>query len=521
MSQVETEPAAPLAAAPVERVGLGRLLFSGTSTLGVATLIERGAGFIANLAAARLGGAQVFGAYSMALTTANNVASYAGAGIGTTANRFSGDYPYGHPGYRGLLRALAIFSVGAAGLAAGILWLAAEPLAARLLNNPGLTHLLRLAALSAGAIILLECLRGLLVGQRRFAALLVLSILSGGGLALLLPTAALRGAPAMATAQATAALVAVLLCVLAARKLRFAPTDAASASAGPHVGAIFRFGLMQLAGMVGINAAGWWIASLVARADVSLVQMGFYSVALQMRNICGMPPLLISQTAYAQLTEEGGQDYGGPGRVTIVSTLAASIVALLICGGSAAVMPWILPHLYGKAFTGGELPATIAVAVALVHMSAAPAAARLTVVSLSLTGVINGIWTVLMIGLGTWLVPGGGAAEAITTLLAAHVLSAVLVLITLLRLRAVPPTLAAVSMPALAGTVLLAGLGWLRSTSIHKLAISGAMLAATIFLVSLSFYFFRRARLIAPEIKFSKLIWEIFGRTGFRLKFRR
>ncbi len=64
--------------------------------------------FLANIAAARLGGAHVFGAYSVAMTTANNVASYAGAGIGTTANRFSGEYPYGGGGYRGLLRTLAL-----------------------------------------------------------------------------------------------------------------------------------------------------------------------------------------------------------------------------------------------------------------------------------------------------------------------------------------------------------------------------------------------------------------------------
>src|SRR5271163_857386 len=70
------------------RPNLGVMLLSGTSALGVVTLLERGLGFLANLAVARVGGAQIFGAYSVAMTTATNVASYAGAGIGTTANRF-------------------------------------------------------------------------------------------------------------------------------------------------------------------------------------------------------------------------------------------------------------------------------------------------------------------------------------------------------------------------------------------------------------------------------------------------
>src|SRR3984957_464847 len=152
-------------AAPARTVpALGRVLFAGSSALGVATLVERGCGFLANLLAARLAGATVLGIDSIAMTTANNVAAYAGAGIGTTANRFSGEYPYGSPGYAGLLQALSLVSLASAALATNILWFAAAPLATHLLRNPGLAGLLRLAALSAGAIILLECLRGLLLG---------------------------------------------------------------------------------------------------------------------------------------------------------------------------------------------------------------------------------------------------------------------------------------------------------------------------------------------------------------------
>src|SRR5579872_6439890 len=136
MSEAATESATSEVRSP-SPPGLARLLLGGSSALGLATVMERGLGFLANLAAVRLGGASIFGAYSVAMTTANNVASYAGAGIGVTANRFSGEYPYGSPGYRGLLRALAYISLGSASLAVVILWLAAEPLATYLLRNPG------------------------------------------------------------------------------------------------------------------------------------------------------------------------------------------------------------------------------------------------------------------------------------------------------------------------------------------------------------------------------------------------
>src|ERR1700677_3872573 len=69
-----------------------RHLIGSTSALGAGVMIERGMGFLANILAARLAGASTFGAYSLAFTTANNISTYAGGGIGATAARFSGKY---------------------------------------------------------------------------------------------------------------------------------------------------------------------------------------------------------------------------------------------------------------------------------------------------------------------------------------------------------------------------------------------------------------------------------------------
>src|SRR5579871_3155917 len=501
---------------PTQR-SLGSLLFSGSSALGFATLLERGLSFLANLAAARLGGAHVFGAYSIAMTTANNVASYAGAGIGTTANRFSGEYPYGGDGYRGLLRTLAAVSLASAALAACILWFAARPLAVYLIRNPGLAQLLRLAAISAGAIILLECMRGLLIGQRRFVALLTLSTIFGGCLVIALPLAASHGPSAMVVSQAVIGLFAVLICVVAARRLQLAPPESfAPAARGPLPSSIVRFGLVQLVGMIGLNAAGWWVASLVARADVTLAQAGWYSVAMQLRNMCGMPAWLISQSAYAQLTEIGSQGYGGPARVTNVSTVLATLIALLVTGPIAALMPWIIPRLYGKEFAGAEFAVTLAVATSLIHMSAAPAAARLTVVSLPLTGVINGAWSLVLIGLGTWLIPGGGAAEAALCLLGAHLFAALAVLYALAKLGSASRELALVTMLAVLGSVMIAGLGWLRAFGSHKTAFSLAILAATTGLLWFTVQRGRKTSAAIRDITISKIALALFTRSGLR-----
>jgi O-antigen/teichoic acid export membrane protein len=476
----------------------GRLLLRGSSALGLATVAERGLGFLANLAAARLGGASVFGAYAVAMTTANNVASYAGAGIGTTANRFSGEFPYGGSGYGGFLRALGLVCVSSSALAAAVLWFAAEPLAVFLLRNPALAGLLRLAALSAGAAILIECLRGLLIGQRRYAGLLGLSLLFGVGMVIVLPVAARRGPSSMVIGQAVVATSAILICVLLAKKLRFAPPAAASRESRPRVGLIMRFGLVQLAAVAGINAAGWWTASLVARADLSLAQSAWYSVAMQLRNMCAMPGWLISQTAYAQLSDNGGRQYGGPGHVALLSTTVATLVSLLACGAAAVVMPWLVPHLYGMDFAGAELAATLAVATGLAHMSTAPAAARLTVVSLRLTGIINAGWSLALVALGSWLVPKGGAAAGVASFLGAHLFSAIAVLAGLVFLGSVPRDLIAISLPGLVGSVAIAGLGWLRAVSGHKAELSLAMLPVVAGLAAITVY---QGRKISPELR--------------------
>lgn len=499
-------------AAPPPR--LARLLLNGSSALGLATVMERGLGFLANLAAARLGGAPVFGAYAVAMTTANNVATYAGAGIGTTANRFSGEYSYGSPGYGGLVRSLALVCFSSAALAAAVLWFAAEPLASRLLGNAGLAGLLRLAALSAGTVILLECLRGLLIGQRRYAGLLTLSVLFGGSLVLVLPVAARRGPSSMVLGQAAAATGAILLCVLLARKLSFAPPSCAGRAQGPRLGSVMRFGLVQLAGVAGINAAGWWTATLVARADLSLAQSAWFSIAMQLRNICAVPGWLVAQTAYAQLTEDRGRQYGGAGRVTVLTTIVATAVSLLAAGSAAALIPWLVPHLYGKDFAGAELAATLAVATGLVHMSAAPAAARLTVVSLRLTGIINAAWSVLLVVLGSWLVSPGGAAGAAGCFLGAHIFSALAVAVALLSKNSVPREMIGVSVPGLAGSIAIAGLGWLRAAGPHKIELSAAMLAVAALLAAIAVYQGCKSSAALREVTISRLASYLRSRGG-------
>ena len=95
--------------------GVASHVVRGTSTLGAAVFVERGASFLANVLAARLAGASVFGAYSLGITTANNISTYAAGGIGTTATRFSGKYSYDSGSYGVFAQVMATISLASVG----------------------------------------------------------------------------------------------------------------------------------------------------------------------------------------------------------------------------------------------------------------------------------------------------------------------------------------------------------------------------------------------------------------------
>jgi O-antigen/teichoic acid export membrane protein len=413
--------------------------------------------------AARVGGPRTFGAYSVVLATAGTIAVYAGAGIGTTANRFSGQYPHDSAGYPRFVRALIIVSVSSAGVASALMLLGAAPLARFLLRNDSLTTFLRLAALSSGALVLLECCRGLLIGQRKFFSLLVVSLISGTGLIVVLPLAARISAGAMVAGQGCVALLAVLGCVVFSRWLGIAPAKAPVDKSGPGLRPVFMFGLMQFSAVAGVSIASWWIASLVARADPSLTEMGFYAVANQFRGLAAIGPGLLVQVGYSLLTEESGETYGGPHKVMVANTFLATSLAALVAGGGIIFLPWVLLAAYGQPYMQAEIPVLLLLATAMIHMNGMPAAQRLSIISIRAFGMINVVWAALIVILGIVLVPKAGAIGAAIAFLVAHVASHAMVIVCLLRLHELSVDYVWICLVTVVGTGGLAWVGYLRA----------------------------------------------------------
>lgn len=414
---------------------------TGTSALGTAMMIERGMGFAANVLAARFGGVTTFGAYSLGITTANNISTYAAGGIGATAARFSGKYPYGSAGYLTLARALMIVSLVSAVLASAILWFGAGPIA-HIMQKDQLTTLLRWAIVSAAGIILLECARGFFVGQRRFSAVVLLSTIVGVAMLTLLPTVAhLKSASVMLLVQGCITSAAVLACLMLKRTLGLEQSASAASPIPlrPVLREVWSFGFVQLAGLVGSNLAGWWLAVLLARSDSTLAQMSFFAVASQLRNMAGIAPGLLAEGSYAVMADPDGDAHRTPHRVMALCSYVALGVALLLASAGMILMPWLLAPVYGSAYRAAGLAATIGLAIAVVHMGNAPAAARLTIVSIRSSAAINTAWAAFVgIAATLLLLHGGSAWKAMSIYFAAHLLSSVLVLATLAKKDHVP-----------------------------------------------------------------------------------
>ncbi len=458
----------PLPSEPVPvSSDVAKHVVQGTSTLGAAVFVERGASFLANVLAARLGGAHVFGAYSLGITTANNISTYAAGGIGTTATRFSGKYPYDSGSYRVFAQVMATISLLSAALAALALTFGAGPIA-RLLHATELTGLLRWAGITAAGMVLLECARGFFVGQRRLLALAALSVLVGVGMIGSLPAVSLTHRPVlMVISHGAVTLTSVALCGLLAARLHLLPPAGTRPSIGflPLLREVWGYGLIQLSGLVSANVAGWWITAMVARGDTTLLQISFFAVASQLRNLIGLFPALLTEGSFAAMATPDGSGESVPHRVMALCTYASTFVSFVIASVAAITAPLVLRLIYGRSFTMAALAVSVGVGVAVVQMGNAPPSARLSVVSIRSTAVINSVWALFTAAVGTALMlHGGTAAGAMGVFMAAHVLIAAMVLIGLARRDRLPAGMVPLFIVSTVATVALALLAVYRAS---------------------------------------------------------
>jgi O-antigen/teichoic acid export membrane protein len=457
------------ASPPQPRLAIRTFLLQGAVIIGIATILERGFQFIANFTSARIAGEENLGAYSLALQAAGSLASQASLGIGMVATRFSAEYPVGHPLNRAFIQRILQLSFVLALISALLMLVIAWPLAHWFYDKPAFFRILIMTVFTAPALVMLDALRGLLLGLSYYRGLVILSTVIGMGMLMLMPWAAGRSPRAMLLAHAFCYSVACIT-ILLVLKWKYNLRIFDSSTAEVPIRGMLRFGALHLGSSIAVGLVPMVLMAMLLRysesqevtflfpycfivqfgygwlflfASLAVPQMGFrevgyYTVASTMRNMITTIPGLLNQLTIGLMTRLRGDEFGGVNRVVLINTWLSFIFMVPVTALFHICLPWLLPLFYGKRFVEAVEPASYLLSVALVHMISQPAVNRLMVVSQRTLVYIQFIWIVVSLGSAYLLIPSMRASGVALSLLIAHIATALLVPLGLKLHNALP-----------------------------------------------------------------------------------
>jgi hypothetical protein len=205
-----------------------------------------------------------------------------------------------------------------------------------------------------------------------------------------------------------------------------------------------------------------------------------------------------------------------PDSVMAACTFTVGSVSIFLAGLGMIIVPGILPLLYGKAYASAAAATSLALATAIVHMGTGPAAARLSIVSIRLTGVINTVWAIVVgAGASTFLFWNGSAAKGMAIYLAAHALSALLVFKALAKRGHVANGLGTFYAIGAVSVAALLALSVFRSYHPGSALLSSCGMFAVLFSGLFAWFALGHSRPWAPSAK------QILQLTLARVRFRR
>ncbi len=153
-------------------------------------------------------------------------------------------------------------------------------------------------------------------------------------------------------------------------------------------------------------------------------------------------------------------------------------------------------------------------------MGNAPAAARLTIVSLRATAVINTLWAAFVAAAATVLLLRGGSAwQAMGVYYLGHVLSATLVLLVLKRKDNLPKGMISLFAMAMVALALGSGLAMLRAAAPERLGSTTAGLLGILVAASLALWWMgKRHNWLPSREAIRSLLAKVQRFAGARLR---
>ncbi len=412
---------ARLKASPLARRFLGGAVWS---VLG--SVVSSGATLLMLMLLARLLGKETYGQFVVVQSTLGMVGVFAGVGVGAAATRYAAELKHRDPVRLGHILTLSERTVLGFGLLASAgLALAADWMAARILNAPSLNLPL---ALSAPAILftaLDNYQKSVLIGfesMRAFAVGTAGGVVAGFPIMLLAADRyGLQGAAAALVVNAF--LQAGISRYQMARELKcFGVRRKAKGCMGEcSILWHFAFPALLAGGMVG--PAHWAAQALLANTSTGYAEVAVLGIAMQWFNVVMFVPGTASRVVMPMLTDHVTQnDHGNSRKILLYAMGANALVAAPLAVSACALSPYIM-KLYGKSFEHDNITLMVAVITAALVAIQTPVGNLLAASSrMWLGALMNAGWAMVYVGASCFMAEKGarGIMLSLATAYLAH-----------------------------------------------------------------------------------------------------
>lgn len=343
---------------------------AGWTTLG--TLIGNGLTFLAMIGVARILGREAFGEVGILQSTTTMFQVFAAVGLGMTAMKHVAEYRAKQPERAGHIIAISdLTAVVAGGIAATVVLVFAPWLAANILVRPAMTPLLRIAAVTIGLSSLSGAMNGTLAGMEEFRSIALINFVGGLiGFPLVLCGAVWKGVEGVVIALAMQAFLNCLLLNWMARRKARKHGIPIRLKGATEWKVLWRFSLPALLAGIAISPAEWVCSAMLVHHN-GYSQMGFYTAAMQWRNVLMFIPIMIVQSAlpvFASVKSAHGEASAEFNRLMVISQGAIMLLILPI-----ATLLMFLSHevfrLYGAAYLPGSATLIGVCFLVIVHCS--------------------------------------------------------------------------------------------------------------------------------------------------------
>lgn len=395
----------------------------GWSVAGV--VLGRVATLLASVIVARELGRHAYGEFALLQSTTVMLGELGGLGVGVAAAKLLGQYRTRQPQRAGGIVTLNLLAPAVlGGLLALALWMAREPVAAYLFENPGLSPLITFIALSLFFASINGAIAGVLTGLEQFrgAAMLMLaiSVLTAIGQIVMVQRQGIDGVlMAVIVANAVGTLLGARIL---AHSLQDCGLRIDMPNARRELITLWSINVPAMASALLVVPVTWATGVILVRQPQGYAEMAVFNIANQWKMAMLIAPTVLGNVLLPTLSRlAGGDDHGRFRQAIRLQLLAngagAALVVVIMCAGASTLLGF-----YGEDYQSDTPVLWLMFAVAgLMTVNAVVGNALTSAGHLWMGLSMNAAWALVLLAAAWLLCPAMGAAGLAWAYLAAYV----------------------------------------------------------------------------------------------------